>query len=142
MNTYKVIKIDKHIIYLGKDDGSLLKLEKNSFEFTPKIGDMVNVYLADDDTYIVILKEQEEIDTQNKKTYWTDDRIKSMAWAGIVSVILLHPFFGVIPAIMQNLLKQRGDEVGAKYIQIGLAVSISLAILFRFFLMSFLSGDY
>ena len=103
---------------------------------------MVKVNLADDDTNIVINKEQEEIDTQNKKTYWTDDRIKSMAWAGIASVILLHPFFGVIPAIMQNLLKQRGDEVGAKYIQIGLAVSISLAILFRFFLMSFLSGDY
>ena len=35
MNTYKVIKIEETLIYLGKDDGTLLKVEQTSFNFVP-----------------------------------------------------------------------------------------------------------
>lgn len=37
MNTYKVIKIEGTLIYLGKDDGTLLKVEQTSFNFVPQL---------------------------------------------------------------------------------------------------------
>ena len=65
MNTYKVIKIEETLIYLGKDDGTLLKVEQTSFNFVPQLGDIVEVYKSEG-TYI-ITKKSSEVPTEQKK---------------------------------------------------------------------------
>lgn len=65
MNTYKVIKIEGTLIYLGKDDGTLLKVEQTSFNFVPQLGDIVEVYQSEG-TYI-ITKKSSEVPTEQKK---------------------------------------------------------------------------
>lgn len=77
MNTYKVIKIEGTIIYLGKDDGALLKIEQTSFDFVPQIGDIVEVYKSEE--VYIITKKSSEVLTENKEVYWTVERIKSVA---------------------------------------------------------------
>lgn len=47
MNTYKVIKIEGQIIYLGKADGSLLEIERKYFDFLPEVGEEVEVFGTD-----------------------------------------------------------------------------------------------
>ena len=72
MNTYKVIKIEETLIYLGKDDGTLLKVEQTSFNFVPQLGDIVEVYKSEG-TYIITKKSSEVLTEQKKeeKGYWT-----------------------------------------------------------------------
>ena len=65
MNTYKVIKIEETLIYLGKDDGTLLKVEQTSFNFVPQLGDIVEVYQSEE-TYI-ITKKSSEVTTEKKE---------------------------------------------------------------------------
>jgi hypothetical protein len=65
MNTYRVIKIEGTIIYLGKDDGTLLKVEQTFFNFVPQLGDIVEVYQSEG-TYI-ITKKSSEIPTEKKE---------------------------------------------------------------------------
>lgn len=65
MNTYKVIKIEGTIIYLGKDDGTLLKVEQTSFNFVPQLRDIVEVYQSEE-TYI-ISKKSNGVTTEKKK---------------------------------------------------------------------------
>lgn len=94
MNTYKVIKIEGTIIYLGKDDGTLLKVEQTSFNFVPQLGDMVEVYQSEE-TYI-ISKKSSEVPTEQKeegKGPLTIKNIKVMAWLGIVLTLLRDPLF-------------------------------------------------
>ena len=43
MNTYKVIKIEGTLIYLGKDDGTLLKVEQTSFNLKINIDICINI---------------------------------------------------------------------------------------------------
>ena len=88
MNTYKVIKIEGTLIYLGKDDGTLLKVEQTSFNFVPQLGDIVEVYQSEG-TYI-ITKKSSEVPTEKKeeKGYWTVKRIKSVAWCGVIAILL------------------------------------------------------
>ncbi|MFS9371603.1 hypothetical protein QM418_07515 [Streptococcus infantis] len=44
MNTYKVIKINGTLIYLGKDNGTLLKVEDITFNVLPQVGDIRKFY--------------------------------------------------------------------------------------------------
>ena len=90
MNTYKVIKIDNTLIYLGKDDGASLKVEQTSFDFIPQIGDIVEVYKSEE--VYIITKKSSEVLTENKEVYWTVERIKSVAWAGVFAIVALHNF--------------------------------------------------
>ena len=66
MNTYKVIKIEGTLIYLGKDDGTLLKVEQTSFNFVPQLGDIVEVYQSEE-TYIITKKSSEVPQKRKKK---------------------------------------------------------------------------
>ena len=65
MNIFKVIKIEGTIIYLGKDDGTLLKVEQTSFNFVPQLGDIVEVYQSEG-TYI-ITKKSSEVPSEKKE---------------------------------------------------------------------------
>lgn len=94
MNTYKVIKIEGTLIYLGKDDGTLLKVEQTSFNFVPQLGDIVEAYKSEE-TYI-IAKKSSEVPTEKKKEEkgpLTIKNIKLMAWLGIVLTLLRDPLF-------------------------------------------------
>ena len=110
MNTYKVIKIEGTLIYLGKDDGTLLKVEQTSFNFVPQLGDIVEVYQSEE-TYI-ITKKSSEVTTEKKeeKEILTVRNIKIIAWLGIVLTLFGNHFFVSIPAVMGRLLKEKGEK--------------------------------
>ena len=116
MNTYKVIKIEETLIYLGKDDGTLLKVEQTSFNFVPQLGDIVEVYQSEE--IYIISKKSSEVLTENKEVYWTVQRIKAVAWAGVFAIIALHNLFIVIPSIMVKLLREKGEYESSKLITI------------------------
>lgn len=131
MNTYKVIKIEGTLIYLGKDDGTLLKVEQTSFNFVPQLGDIVEVYQSEG-TYI-ITKKSSEVPTEKKeeKGYWTVKRIKSVAWCGVIAILLWHPVFAVIPSVMYRLLKEKGEKDSATLILGATIFATILAIIVR-----------
>ena len=129
MNTYKVIKIEETLIYLGKDDGTLLKVEQTSFNFVPQLGDIVEVYKSEG-TYI-ITKKSSEVPTEQKKGYWTVKRIKSVAWCGVIAILLWHPVFAVIPSVMYRLLKEKGEKDSATLILGATIFATILAIIVR-----------
>jgi hypothetical protein len=129
MNTYKVIKIEGTIIYLGKDDGTLLKVEQTSFNFVPQLGDIVEVYQSEG-TYI-ITKKSSKVLTENKEVYWTVERIKSVAWAGVFAIVALHNFFIVIPFIMAKLLRDKGEYESSKLITIVAVFTFVIATTIR-----------
>lgn len=129
MNTYKVIKIEGTIIYLGKDDGALLKVEQTSFDFIPQIGDIVEVYKSEE--VYIITKKSSEVLTENKEVYWTVERIKSVAWAGVFAIVALHNFFIVIPSIMAKLLRDKGEYESSKLITIVAIFTFVIATILR-----------
>lgn len=129
MNTYKVIKIEGTIIYLGKDDGALLKVEQTSFDFVPQIGDIVEVYKSEE--VYIITKKSSEVLTENKEVYWTVERIKSVAWAGVFAIVALHNFFIVIPSIMAKLLRDKGEYESSKLITIVAIFTFVIATIIR-----------
>ena len=131
MNTYKVIKIEGTLIYLGKDDGTLLKVEQTSFNFVPQLGDIVEVYQSEG-TYI-ITKKSSEVPTEKKeeKGYWTVKRIKSVAWCGVIAILLWYPVFAVIPSVMYRLLKEKGEKDSATLILGATIFATILAIIVR-----------
>ncbi len=135
MNTYKVIKIEGTIIYLGKDDGTLLKVEQTSFNFVPQLGDMVEVYQSEE-TYI-ISKKSSEVPTEQKeegKGPLTIKNIKVMAWLGIVLTLLRDPLFFAIPVMMGHLLKEKGEKDSGNFM-IGVSIFAGItAITIRFIL--------
>lgn len=131
MNTYKVIKIEGTLIYLGKDDGTLLKVEQTSFNFVPQLGDIVEVYQSEG-TYI-ITKKSSEVPSEKKeeKGYWTVKRIKSVAWCGVIAILIWHPVFAVIPSVMYRLLKEKGEKDSANLILGATIFATILAIIVR-----------
>lgn len=129
MNTYKVIKIEGTLIYLGKDDGTLLKVEQTSFDFVPQIGDIVEVYKSEE--VYIITKKSSEVLTENKEVYWTVERIKSVAWVGVFAIVTLHNFFIVIPFIMAKLLRDKGEYESSKLITIVAIFTFVIATIIR-----------
>lgn len=129
MNTYKVIKIEGTIIYLGKDDGASLKVEQTSFDFIPQIGDIVEVYKSEE--VYIITKKSSEVLTENKEVYWTVERIKSVSWAGVFAIVALHNFFIVIPSIMAKLLRDKGEYESSKLITIVAIFTFVIATILR-----------
>ncbi|MFS9356937.1 hypothetical protein QM423_09960 [Streptococcus mitis] len=131
MNTYKVIKIEETLIYLGKDDGTLLKVEQTSFNFVPQLGDIVEVYQSEG-TYI-ITKKSSEVPTEKKeeKGYWTVRNIKCSAWGGVIAILIWHPVFAVIPSVMYRLLKEKGEKDSANLILGATIFATILAIIVR-----------
>lgn len=129
MNTYKVIKIEGTLIYLGKDDGTLLKVEQTSFDFVPQIGDIVEVYKSEE--VYIITKKSSKVLTENKEVYWTVERIKSVAWAGVFAIVALHNFFIVIPSIMAKLLRDKGEYESSKLITIVAIFTFVIATIIR-----------
>ena len=131
MNTYKVIKTEGTLIYLGKDDGTLLKVEQTSFNFVPQLGDIVEVYQSEG-TYI-ITKKSSEVPTEKKeeKGYWTVRNIKCSAWGGVIAILIWHPVFAVIPSVMYRLLKEKGEKDSANLILGATIFATILAIIVR-----------
>lgn len=131
MNTYKIIKIEGTLIYLGKDDGTLLKVEQTSFNFVPQLGDIVEVYQSEG-TYI-ITKKSSEVPTAQKeeKGFLTVKNIKLYAWLGVFAILVWHPVFGVIPSVMYRLLKEKGEKDSATLILGATIFAILLSIIVR-----------
>ena len=132
MNTYKVIKIEETLIYLGKDDGTLLKVEQTSFNFVPQLGDIVEVYQSEG-TYI-ITKKSSEVPTEQKKEekgFLTVRNIKLYAWLGVFAILVWHHVFAVIPSVMYRLLKEKGEKDSATLILGATIFATILAITVR-----------
>ena len=131
MNTYKVIKIEGTLIYLGKDDGTLLKVEHTSFNFVPQLGDIVEVYQSEE-TYI-ITKKSSEVPTEKKeeKEFLTVRNIKVMAWLGILVTLLRDPVFVALPAMMGRLLKEKGEKDSGTLILGASIFALILSIIVR-----------
>ena len=132
MNTYKVIKIEGTLIYLGKDDGTLLKVEQTSFNFVPQLGDIVEVYQSEG-TYI-ITKKSSEVHTEKKeeeKGFLTVSNIKIYGWLGVFAILIWHPVFAVIPSVMYRLLKEKGEKDSATLILGATIFATILAIIVR-----------
>lgn len=132
MNTYKVIKIEETLIYLGKDDGTLLKVEQTSFNFVPQLVDIVEVYQSEG-TYI-ITKKSSEVPTEQKKEekgFLTVRNIKLYAWLGVFAILVWHPVFAVIPSVMYRLLKEKGEKDSATLILGATIFATILAIIVR-----------
>lgn len=132
MNIFKVIKIDGTLIYLGKDDGTLLKVEQTSFNFVPQLGDIVEVYQSEG-TYIITKKSSEVPIEQKKeeKGYWTVRNIKCSAWGGVIAILIWHPVFAVIPSVMYRILKEKGEKDSATLILGATIFALLLAIIVR-----------
>lgn len=132
MNTYKVIKIEGTLIYLGKDDGTLLKVEQTSFNFVPQLGDIVEVYQSEG-TYIITKKSSEVLTEQKKeeKGYWTVRNIKCSAWGGVFAILVWHPVFAVIPSVMYRILKEKGEKDSATLILGATIFALLLSIIVR-----------
>lgn len=134
MNTYKVIKIEGTIIYLGKDDGTLLKVEHTSFNFVPQLGNIVEVYQSEG-TYI-INKKSSEVPTEKKeeKGFLTVRNIKVIAWLGIALTLFGNPIFVSIPAVMGRILKEKGEQDSGTFI-LGASIFAGItALIIRFIL--------
>ena len=132
MNTYKIIKIEGTIIYLGKDDGTLLKVEQTSFNFVPQLGDIVEVYQSEG-TYI-ITKKSSEVPSEKKeeeKGFLTVSNIKIYGWLGVFAILIWHPVFAVIPSVMYRLLKEKGEKDSATLILGATIFALLLAIIVR-----------
>ena len=129
MNTYKVIKIEETLIYLGKDDGTLLKVEQTSFNFVPQLGDIVEVYQSEG-TYI-ITKKSSEVHTEEEKGFLTVSNIKIYGWLGVFAILIWHPVFAVIPSVMYRLLKEKGEKDSATLILGATIFALLLAIIVR-----------
>ena len=132
MNTYKVIKIEETLIYLGKDDGTFLKVEQNFFNFVPQLGDIVEVYQSEG-TYI-ITKKSSEVHTEKKeeeKGFLTVSNIKIYGWLGVFAILIWHPVFAVIPSVMYRLLKEKGEKDSATLILGATIFALLLAIIVR-----------
>ena len=131
MNTYKVIKIEETLLYLGKDDGTLLKVEHTSFNFVPQLGDIVEVYQSEE-TYI-ITKKSSEVPTEKKeeKEFLTVRNIKVMAWLGILVTLLRDPVFVALPAMMGRLLKEKGEKDSGTLILGASIFALILSIIVR-----------
>lgn len=132
MNTYKVIKIEETLLYLGKDDGTLLKVEHTSFNFVPQLGDIVEVYQSEG-TYI-ITKKSSEVHTEKKeeeKGFLTVSNIKIYAWLGVFAILIWHPVFAVIPSVMYRLLKEKGEKDSATLILGATIFALLLSIIVR-----------
>ena len=132
MNIFKVIKIDGTLIYLGKDDGTLLKVEQTSFNFVPQLGDIVEVYQSEG-TYIITKKSSEVPIEQKKeeKGYWTVRNIKCSAWGGVIAILIWPPVFAVIPSVMYRILKEKGEKDSATLILGATIFALLLAIIVR-----------
>lgn len=69
----KIIRIENRIVSVGKTDGSLEEFDIAYFNFSPRIGDYVNIYRNDDS--IIITKAESVFDNRshsrgvNKTTY-------------------------------------------------------------------------
>lgn len=135
MNTYKVIKIEGTLIYLGKDDGTLLKVDHTSFNFVPQLGDIVEVYQSEE-TYI-ITKKSSEVPTEKKKEekgFLTVRNIKVLAWFGIVVTLLRDPTFASFPAVMGRLLQEKGEKdsgtliLGASFFALLLSIIVRVLL--------------
>ena len=132
MNTYKVIKIEETLIYLGKDDGTLLKVEQTSFNFVPQLGDMVEVYQSEEN--YIITKKSSEVPTEQKKEekgFLTVKNIKLYAWLGVFAILVWHPVFAVIPSVMYRFLKEKGEKDSATLILGATIFAILLSIIVR-----------
>ena len=109
----------------------MLKVEQTSFNFVPQLGDIVEVYQSEG-TYI-ITKKSSEVPTEKKeeKGYWTVKRIKSVAWCGVIAILLWHPVFAVIPSVMYRFLKEKGEKDSATLILGATIFAILLSIIVR-----------
>ncbi|MEL1299486.1 hypothetical protein WKI21_00045 [Streptococcus pneumoniae] len=136
MNTYKVIKIEGTIIYLGKDDGTLLKVEQTSFNFVPQLRDIVEVYQSEE-TYIISKKSNgvtTEKKKEEKKGPLTIKNIKVIAWLGILVTLLRDPVVVALPVMMGHLLKEKGEKDSGNFI-IGASIFAGItALVIRFIL--------
>ena len=133
MNTYKVIKIEGTIIYLGKDDGTLLKVEQTSFNFVPQLRDIVEVYQSEE-TYIISKKSNgvtTEKKKEEKKGPLTIKNIKVIAWLGILVTLLRDPVVVALPVMMGHLLKEKGEKDSATLIFGAAIFATILAIIVR-----------
>ena len=63
--------------------------------------------------------------------YWTVERIKSVAWAGVFAIVALHNFFIVIPSIMAKLLRDKGEYESSKLITIVAIFTFVIATILR-----------
>lgn len=105
MNTYKVIKIEGQIIYLGKTDGSLLEIERKYFDFLPEVGEEVEVF-GTDGNYIINRKL-----TTNSNNSNNTKMLKIWGWICTATSLLFLPFiFGVIGIVLGYIIRSRGDK--------------------------------
>ena len=105
MNTYKVIKIEGQIIYLGKTDGSLLEIERKYFDFLPEVGEEVEVF-GTDGNYIINRKL-----TTNSNNSNNTKMLKIWGWICTATSLLFFPFiFGVIGIVLGYIIRSKGDK--------------------------------
>lgn len=129
MNKGKILKKTEDTVYIGYEDGSLKEISINFFDFVPQIGDIVEVYKSEE--VYIITKKSSKVLTENKEVYWTVERIKSVAWAGVFAIVALHNFFIVIPSIMAKLLRDKGEYESSKLITIVAIFTFVIATIIR-----------
>ncbi|MEG3311825.1 zinc ribbon domain-containing protein [Streptococcus sp. SS-4456] len=124
INQYKVIKNTMDVVYLGKEDGSLLTIERKYFQFLPIEGEFVEVY-GTEGNYVVkqVQSRVSNATDVNDKT----KRYKIVGWITIVLALLFIPIVtGTIGVIMGYLVRSRGDK---EHGTIMIIVAIGMTIL-------------
>ncbi|NQN51661.1 hypothetical protein HO913_03195 [Streptococcus suis] len=106
INHYKVIKDAMDVVYLGKEDGSLLTLERKYFHFLPIEGEIVEVY-GTEGNYVV-----KKVQSRVSNVTNVDDKAKMykiIGWITIVLALFFIPIVnGTIGVIMGYLVRSRG----------------------------------
>lgn len=49
---YKVIKIEGNRVFVGKDNGDFVEIDRSKFSFEPQIGDLVDYYQSGDEIIV------------------------------------------------------------------------------------------
>jgi len=56
----KIIKVDDKIVYIGTDDGKIKEVRSEDINFTPNVGDEVDIFETEDN--IIVTKKERKMD--------------------------------------------------------------------------------
>lgn len=125
MTSYKIIKDDGESICLGKDNGSLLRVDRKYFDFLPEVGETVEVYENNND-YIILKSDFQKTTYHYNDNNNSDSTFEVLGWISIVlSLFFLPIIFGTIGVIMGYIVrKQRNETRGTIMMITAIAVTI------------------
>lgn len=130
-NLYTVLKIDSDIVYLGKQDGSMILINNSFFDFIPLIGDEVEVYHNAGNYFIKKLPLSKELYKSNEYDDSPTLGYKIGGWICVVISIFFFPIiFGTVGLILGYVLRSKGEREHGTIMMISSIGTASIGVIF------------